>query len=206
MSRRACLAGAASWLTASVAHAQPADDVIARIARARARVHTLHGPFTQIRTIGLLATDVRSRGTLTLVRPDRLRWELEPPDAVTFWMAPEGLAYRSAHGAGRLGETTARIGAALDDMRTLLGGDLTRLRERWDVRTVREDATGIELEAAARGDAGMGVRVMRFALAADLVRPTRILLVEGPRDRTSIEFGALAVDAPVDESSMRPPP
>jgi hypothetical protein len=45
---------------------------------------------------------------------------------------------------------------------------------------------------------------MRFALAPDLVRPTRTLLVEGPRDRTVIEFGALVVDAPVDPAKMRP--
>jgi hypothetical protein len=91
-------------------------------------VRTLQGPFVQTRSIGLLATDVRSTGTLVLVRPDRLRWELAPPDAVTFFVGPDGLAYKGATGQGHAMPPNARIAAALDDLRTLLGGDLTKLR------------------------------------------------------------------------------
>jgi hypothetical protein len=168
---------------------------------------TLQGPFTQTRTIGLLATDVRSQGTLTLVRPDRLRWELAPPDDVTFWIGPDGLAYRSAHGRGKVPEGNARMAAALDDMRSLLGGDLTRLRERWALTLLRDDPTGIELEATARSgaSAGAGLASMRFALAPDLLRPTRVLLFEGPRDKTRIEFGELTVNSSIDPSTMRAP-
>ncbi|HEY3819366.1 MAG TPA: outer membrane lipoprotein carrier protein LolA [Polyangiaceae bacterium] len=182
----------------------PLDDLLARIARARAPVRTMQGPFTQTRTIGLLATDVRSTGTLVLVRPDRLRWELAPPDDVTFFVGPEGLSYRGAHGHGTAAPPDTRIAGALDDLRTLLGGDLTRLRERWDLRLVRDDATGAELEATPRATAPSPLRSMRFSLARDLVRPARALLVEGPRDRTVIDFGALVLDAPVDPAKMRP--
>ena len=84
------------------AHADPLDDALARIAAARASLHTLVGPFTQERTISLLATSVKSQGTVYLVRPDRLRWELEPPDDVVYWITPEGLAYRSKTGQGRV--------------------------------------------------------------------------------------------------------
>jgi len=180
------------------------DDVLARIARARAPVHTMQGPFTQTRTIGLLATDVRSTGTLVLVRPDRLRWELAAPDDVTFFVGPEGLSYRGAHGQGTTLPPDARIAGALDDLRTLLGGDLARLRERWDLRLLRDDVSGVELEATPRAAAPSPLRSMRFALARDLVRPTRAVLVEGPRDRTVIDFGTLVVDGPVDPARMRP--
>jgi Outer membrane lipoprotein carrier protein LolA len=180
------------------------DAAIQRIASARAALQTLRGPFTQTRAIGLLATDVQSHGILTLVRPDRLRWELQAPDDVTFWIGPEGLAYRSAHGHGKVPETSARVGAALDDMRALLGGDLGKLRERWNLMLLRDDATGIEMEATARA-AAPGLSSMRFALAPDLVRPTRVILVEGPRDKTRIEFGELVVNGPVDPSVMRAP-
>jgi outer membrane lipoprotein-sorting protein len=181
------------------------DEVLARIARARAIVRTIRGPFTQVRTIGLLATDVRSHGTLALVRPDRLRWMLDPPDAMTFWMGPEGLAYRGPHGEGRMPATSVRVAAALDDMRTLLGGDLSRLRERWVLRVVTDDATGVELEALARSAVPGSVRSMRFSLARDLVRPTHVLLVEGAHDRTTIDFGELTVNAAIDDAWMRPP-
>src|SRR5271169_4811635 len=129
LSRRAMLAGTAMLaLTRAARAADPVDDVLARIARARASVRTLQGPFVQTRTIGLLATDVRSTGTLTMVRPDRLRWELAPPDDVTFWIGPQGLAYRSAHGQARVPAATARVAGALDDLRALLGGDPASLR------------------------------------------------------------------------------
>jgi hypothetical protein len=206
LARRAFLAGSlGSLLAAQVARADDAlDGLLARIARARAPVHTLQGPFTQTRSIGLLSTDVRSSGTLVLVRPDRLRWELAPPDSVVFFVGPEGLAYRGPHGEGRMPASGPRIAGALDDLRTLLGGDLARLRERWDLRVLRDDATGAELEATGRPGAPSQLRSLRFALAPDLVRPTRAVLVEGPRDRTVIEFGALVVDGPVDPARMRP--
>ncbi len=187
------------------------DDLLARVAKARAPVRTLKGPFTQTRTIGLLSTDVRSVGSLTLVRPDRLRWRLEPPDDITFWVGPEGLAYRSAHGQGRLPATSARMAGALEDLHELLGGDLSGLSQRWSLTVLRDDATGAEIEALPRAtDASAGgvaavARRLRLALGPDLVRPTRVLLVEGEHDRTVIDFGDLSVNAPVDDSAMRPP-
>jgi len=206
LSRRALLTGSAATLLASrVARAAaPVDDLLARVARARAHLRTLQGPFTQTRTIGLLATDVRSQGTLTVVCPDRLRWDLAPPDDMSFFVLPEGLAYRGPHGQGRAPASSARVAGGLDDLRTLLGGDLAALRARWDLRLVRDDATGAELEATARPGAAAPLASIRFALAPDLVRPVRALLVEGPKDRTDVQFGAMVVDAPVDPARMRP--
>jgi len=206
LSRRAVLAGAAgALLTARTARADDAVDALfARVARARSTMRTLQGPFTQVRTIGLLATDVKSTGTLALVRPDRLRWELAPPDSVVFWMLPEGLAYRSSQGTGRLPSATPRIAAMLDDLRTLIGGDLSHLRARWDLRITRDDASGAELAATARTpDAPL--KSFQFSLASDLVRPVRALLIEGPHDRTVIDFGSLQVNTPVDDAQMRAP-
>lgn len=205
ITRRALLGGSMALLAPRVAMAaDPLDDLLARVARARAPVRTLRGPFTQTRSIGLLAIDVRSTGTLVLVRPDRLRWDLAPPDEATFFVGPEGLTYRGAHAQARTMPPDARFAGALDDLRTLLGGDLGRLRERWVLRLVRDDATGAEIEATPRAASTSSLHSMGFALAPDLVRPSRALLVEGPRDRTVIEFGALVVDAPVDPAIMRP--
>lgn len=199
--------GGALLLFGSRAKAAPPDlgGLLARIARARETMRTLEGPFEQTRTIGLLATDVRSSGKLTLVRPDWLRWELAPPDEVTFWVGPEGLAFQSAHGHGSSRTASGGLGAALDDLRTLLGGDLMGLQTRWDLRVVKDDATGAELEAAPRANAAAPLRRIEFSLAPDLARPKRAVLIEGPRDRTLIEFGTLAINVPVDDARMRPP-
>lgn len=206
LGRRAVLAMPLLAILASRAAraADPLDDLLARIARARAPLRTMQGPFTQTRTIGLLATDVRSTGTLVLVRPDRLRWELAPPDDVVFFVGPEGLAYRGPHGQAQMPAGNARIAGALDDLRTLLGGDLGKLRERWDLHLVRDDPSGAELDATPRPGVASQLKSIRFALAPDLVRPTRAVLTEGPRDRTVIEFGSLTLNVPVDPTRMRP--
>ena len=177
------------------------DRAIASIAEARASLRTLTGPFVQERTIGLLASKVRSTGTLTLVRPDRLRWELAAPDSVVYWVTPEGLAYKSTRGEGRVGAGQARVAAALDDLRTVLGGDLGHLRARYDLRLVGD----LAFEAIPRSPSPAQLQRILFAVAADRISPTRVELVEGPRDRTVITFGALQRDASVDAACMRPP-
>jgi hypothetical protein len=186
------------------ARADALDDAIARVAKARASLRTLVGPFTQVRTIGLLATSVRSTGTVTLVRPDRLRWELLPPDDVVYWITPEGLAYRSKTGQGHIGATQSKLTASLDDLRTLLGGDLSRLRARYDLRLL-SDANGELLFEALPRDPTMPLKLLRFGLGQDGAVPRFAELVEGPRDKTRIDFGALQRDVPVDPSLVRPP-
>jgi len=180
-------------------------DPLARVATARAQLRSLDGPFTQTRTIALLATDVLSHGRLTLERPDRLRWELSPPDDVTFWVGPEGIAYRSLHGGGQIPAAAARVGAALDDLRTVIGGDLSKLRQRWLLSVLKDDSSGLLVEAISRTEPAAPLHRLRFALGSDLVRPTRIELFDGPRDRTVIDFGPLVVNGPVDDARMRPP-
>jgi hypothetical protein len=190
------------------AHADPLDDALAKIAKARASLKSLVGPFTQERTISLLSTSVRSQGKLYLVRPDRLRWELEPPDDVVYWISPEGLAYRSKTGQGRIPATQARLASSLDDLRTLLGGDLSHLRARYDLRLLPANGTQtsgeVGFEATPR-DPAMPLKLLRFGVAADGVTPRFAELFEAAKDKTRIEFGALQRDVVVDPSLVRPP-
>ena len=132
------------------AAADAVDDLLGRVAKARAGLRTLQGPFTQTRTVGLLSTDVRSTGVMILVVPDRLRWELAPPDDVTFWVVPEGVAYRSASGVGRLPPSAVKTAGALDDLRAALSGDPRALRARWDLHVLKDDATGAPSSRRAR--------------------------------------------------------
>ncbi len=207
-SRRSFVAGCTALLGTSLSstvRADTLDGLLGRIASARAPIRTLQGPFTQTRTIGLLAAAVRSTGTMTLVRPDRLRWDLAPPDDVTFFVTPEGLAYRSAVSRGRVPAVGAKLGSALADLRAVLGGDLAKLQGHWDLTVLRDDSTGAELAATPRPGTDTLLRRIRFALGPGLAVPTSTLLVESTRDKTLVEFGALLVNAPVDASKMRPP-
>jgi hypothetical protein len=188
-------------LAARTAHADDLERWLGEVAHARASLRTLVGPFTQERTIGLLATKVRSSGTLTLVLPDRLRWELAPPDDVVYWVTPEGLSYRSKSGEQHAAAGAGgRLAATLDDLRTVLGGDLALLRARYDLRLV---ATAPELAFEATPRVKLPVQKIGFALAADRVTPTRVEIIEGPRDKTTIAFGALRRDVAVDPALMR---
>jgi len=190
------------------------DSALAEVARARASLKTLSGPFTQERTIGLMSAKVRSTGTLTLVRPERLRWELGAPDSVVYWVGPEGIAYQSAHGRGRMPVAQGKLAVALEDIRTLLGGDLSHLKERYDLRVVSRTEEGISFEANPRSAPAGGppgqpppakLDKILFSLDRDRVRPTRATLIEGPRDRTEIVFGALERDAQIDPARVRAP-
>ena len=190
------------------ASADETEAALEEVSKARASLRTLVGPFTQERTIGLLATKVRSTGTLVLVRPDRLRWELAPPDDVVYWVGPDGLAYKSARSQGRMPAAEGKLAAALDDIRTLLGGDVTHLRARYDLRVVQRNADGVAFEGIPKPgayDAKNRLDKIAFALDKERVRPTRATLVEGPRDKTEITFGRLERDVPVDPARVRPP-
>ena len=204
LSRREMLLALGSAAVARGALAQDTsiEALLSDVAKARASLQSLAGSFTQERTIGLLSTKIRSTGTLTLVRPDRLRWELAPPDEVVYWVGPEGLAYRSAQGQGRVPSATGRLAAALDDLRVLLGGDLTKLRARYDLRLISRDEEGPVFDATPRAGSGTKVDRLSFALDADLVRPRRATMVEGPRDKTDIVFGLLARDVKIDPPSV----
>ena len=142
---------------------------------------------------GLLATTVTSTGTLYLERPDRLRWELAPPDDVVYWITPEAIAYRTRTGHGSVPAASARLASSLDDLRRLLGGDLAKLRARYDLRL----AGDLVFDATPR-DPSVKLARLRFGLAPDACAPLFAELFESERDKTRIDFGALKRDAPID--------
>jgi outer membrane lipoprotein-sorting protein len=210
MRRRSFLG--ALWTTggalalARVARADEVSDALAEVQRARAGLQTLVVPFTQERTIGLLATAVKSEGEMTLVRPDRLRWELKPPDAITYWITPEGLAYATPSGGASVGKGAAgRFGAVLGDLMTLLGGDLEKLRARYDL-SVPSRTEGLLLVARPRADeVKKHVKSLSLRVAPDLWTVRSIEIEESTGDRSVITFGKAARDVKVDPGKMTPP-
>ena len=201
--------GAAS-ATLSLGLPARADDVsaaLAKIARARASLKTLTVPFTQERTIGLLASTVKSEGELTMVRPDKLRWELKAPDAVTYWITPEGFSYATASGGASVGKAAAaRFAAVLGDLTALCGGDLESLRKRYDL-SVPSTSDGIVLLASPRADdVKKHIKSLELLTTPDLADLRRITIEEKNGDRSVITFGKAVRDAAVDPAKMAPPP
>ncbi|MCC6649117.1 MAG: outer membrane lipoprotein carrier protein LolA [Polyangiaceae bacterium] len=175
------------------------------VARARAKLTTLVARFTQVRALSLFATTVTSHGELTLVRPDRLRWELFEPDAITYWVGPEGVSYRSKSGRGKVSRSEAgALGAVLGDLMTVLGGDLATLRDRYSLDAARVGG-GARITAAPK-DEQLKKLVARLTLelAPGLVAPRRFELVESGDDKATITFDAARLGEPVDPKRMRP--
>jgi outer membrane lipoprotein-sorting protein len=191
-----------------LAHADGAppslDDRLAAIAKARATTTTLQGPFTQTKTLGLMATQLRSTGTLWLQTPAKIRWELAAPDSVTYWMLPEGLAYKGKNGQGRL-PVTDKMAPQLNDLKAFLAGDLGALKARYTLREVPADGGQVAIEATPIAAAGAFFKQVVLTLDPDLVRPRKIVLVEGVRDKTEIAFGELKKNAPIDPALLTGP-
>jgi outer membrane lipoprotein-sorting protein len=206
MRRRAfLLASVACGLAPRVVFADDSalDALLAKITKARASLRSLSGPFVQTRKIGLLSSSVKSTGSLLYAAPDRLRWELDPPDDVTYWVSKRGLAYRTKDGGGSLSGAPRKLADALDDLRACLGGDLSKLRARYTLEVVSGEPDVVL--AATPKVVGKGLVRIEIALAPDLVRPVRVTLAESARDKTDVVFGAMVVNGPFDPARLRPP-
>lgn len=190
--------------------ASPETDVLlAKIAEKRAQTRTLSGSFTQERTIGLLASKIRSTGAFIVVAPGQLRWELGPPDDVTYWVTPNGLAYRSKTGKGYLPKTNAALADGLSDLKAVLFLDFAALRTRYEIER-RNDKDGLKdglvvFEVTPRDPAHSPFKRMELTLSAEDVSPRSCVLVEGPKDKTVITFGPIARNLAISAEQMRPP-
>lgn len=212
--RRRELLGVALVAGVSVAvrrgRAAPLDDALADVAKARASLTTLQGPFVQERTISLLASKVKSTGKMWMVRKEsRLRWELEPPDAAVYWVLPDALAYQTKQGKGRVDKNTpgaGPLGGVLGDLLVLLGGDLATLKARYDLTLVKRDKTGLVLHAVPKDKAvAKNTQRIELSLGQDLAQLERVVLVEKGNDKSEITFGALTKNQPVDPKLVAGP-
>ena len=199
------LAAGGALALGRAARADAVSDALAEITKARASVKTLVAPFVQERTIGLLATSVKSEGEMTLVRPDRLRWELKPPDAITYWITPEGFAFATASGSANVGKSAAgRFGAVLADMLILLGGDLEKLRVRYELSVIKKDGMTLVAKPKAEEVAKV-VKSLQMEVGTELWGVKRVVIEEKNGDQSVITFGKVARDVNVDPAKMRPP-
>jgi outer membrane lipoprotein-sorting protein len=210
MDRRQFLVGVAAaggvMAVGAPALADEVSSALAEITRARASVKTIAGTFSQERVIGLLATAVKSDGEMSLVLPDRLRWELKPPDAITYFITPEGFAFATPNGGGGVGKGAAgRFGAVLSDLLILLGGDLEKLRGRYDF-AVPSRKDGIELVATPKAeDVKKHVKSLQMSAGPELWSVRRIVIEEKSGDRSVITFGKVERDVKIDPAKMKAP-
>lgn len=202
IARRSLLFAAPLLLLTRRASADDLDGLLADVAKARKNLKSMKATFTQERRLALLATSVKSTGNVAYVAPDRLRWELDAPDNVIYWIGPEGLSYRTKSGAATAAPKGAAIANALADVRALLGGDLSGLKERYVLGGTRR-ADDAEISGTAK-DPKASVKSFVLVLGKDLTLPMRARLVEGKNDTIDITFANAQINPPVDPSTMKP--
>ena len=180
-------------------------DVLKEVAKARASLKTLLAPFEQTRVIGLLAEPVKSKGELTLVRPDQLRWELFAPDDVVYWVNKTGISYR----AGKSGKPTSvpkqgGFSVVLDDLLTFLGGDLETLGSRYTFDAT-SSAAGAVIGATPKTDElKKHLKSISMTTNAEKWGVSKIVIEDASGDSSTIVFGENKKDAKVDPARMKP--
>lgn len=211
MNRRQLLGLAACSALGATAFADDAiaddvDDALDRITKARAKIKTLQAPFDQKRVIGLLASEVESKGKLTLVRPDRLRWDLYPPDDVTYWIGPEGLAMRNKDGVTKIGKASSnKFAAVLGDLMIMLGGDMKKLKKRYAI-AVKKDGDKLELTATPTAkEVKKHIAKLKLFTDADASVLRTVEIHEKSGDKSIIVFGAYTKNAAVKDEDIKPP-
>jgi outer membrane lipoprotein-sorting protein len=208
LSRRAVLASLFALPLLARDHAAFADtdEVLASVAKARATLKTLTAPFEQVRVIGLLAEPVKSKGELTLVRPDQLRWELFAPDDVVYWVSKDGVAYRP--GKGQKPAKVPKKGgftAVLDDLLVFLGGDLGPLRSRYELVATEESDGSAKILATPKADE-LKKHLKKITMQTNPERwgIKSVAIDDASGDTTTITFGANEKDKKVDPAKMKP--
>lgn len=192
----------------TIAAADEVSDTLAEITKAREKIKTLVASFSQERTLGLLSSTVKSQGEMTLVRPDKLRWELKSPDAVVYWITPEGFAFSTPNGSANVSKTAAKkFGDVLADLLVFMGGDLSKLQKRYEFSVPAKDkATGLTLRAVPKTEEVKKiVKQMEITVAADLWTVKKITLEEKGGDKSVITFSNVKKDEKVDDAKMKPP-
>jgi outer membrane lipoprotein-sorting protein len=187
------------------------DSLLADIAKARKETKTMKASFTQDRKITLLATTIKSKGELQSQLPDRLRWDLAPPDDIVYFVSPEGLSYKTKSSSATVPASGANVARALGDLRALLTGDLSALKDRYVLEASRGPAPSqdIEINGTARPQQdpkapSASVRAFTLVLDKNLVTPIRARLVEGKTDSVDLTFSNVILNAPIDPARLKP--
>jgi outer membrane lipoprotein-sorting protein len=199
-------AASAAVLVGPAALADQVDEALKRVLAARRPIKTMQASFKQKRVIGLLATAVESKGRLTIVRPDRLRWDLLPPDGVTYWIGPEGLAMANKDGVAKIGKSAAgRFATVLSDLLVMLGGDMAKLRKRYEL-TIQEPDGRLVLTAKPKSKK-IAKHIAKLVMETDkqLWQVKRVEIFEKNGDQSIIDFGKVDRNKPVKPSFMKPP-
>lgn len=167
------------------------SDAVAEVAARIAKAPLLRGRFEQMKQVVGFRKPLRSEGRFVLARERGILWQSEKPFASLLIVTPESLVSETAGATQRIDtaqEPALRaINAILFD---LIGGDIARLRTRFDVQATPLERDRWQLKLQPRsGPLAQTIVAIELAGARHV---ERVLLVEANGDRTEITFSELA--------------
>jgi len=175
------------------------------IHRARQRLRSLDATFTQERNLSLLDTTVTSKGRLRFSGA-ALRWDIDAPDEITYWIGKGLVSYRSPSSKGQVVTRNAgATGLVMDDLLVALTGDLRQLSSRHQVVCEQRDGLVHIRVRPADSSSHSAFRQIQLSVASDLISPRQILIEESESDRIRIQFDSLRINVPIDATQLSPP-
>ena len=170
--------------------------LLGKVERAAAAISSFRSEFIQERRLSLFAEPVIFHGSLTVVRPDKLRWEFTRP-------VPSALIFNGRVGL-RCSDRAEPARFSLDGdpiMRTVaeqlwlwLGGDYGRLADGYELHGEGAELRVIPKDSKTREY----VEEVRILFDEATLRPKQVLIAEPGGDSTTLRFTATEEDGPVD--------
>jgi outer membrane lipoprotein carrier protein len=167
-------------LGAAPAPAANAAEALARRIEERQRnIQDLQGRFTQTYRSGVLGRDVVERGTVSIKRPGRMRWEYRDPEAKTF--VSDGKTFYFYVPADK--QVIVRDQADSRGVTAMLLSGRVEILNQFDVGLEASPAGGARLRLSPRKPDGEVDRIYLDVDATDRIRTIEILDPQGNRSR-----------------------
>ena len=157
-----------------------------RLRAAGAGMTTLRVPFTQEKHLAILDEPVVTQGVLEISRPlQAVRWEFTGRSVLLF--AHDHVRRFGAEGKEELGDRDPGLQSMAGQMRALLSGDWTPMKELFDL-AADADGTPRLVLTPRTSDLARYLTRLEIRFRADLGAPESILLVANGDDRTEYRF------------------
>jgi outer membrane lipoprotein carrier protein len=165
---------------APAAVAPPAAEALARRIEERQRnIQDLQGRFTQTYRSGVLGRDVVERGTVSIKRPGRMRWEYRDPEAKTF--VSDGKSFYFYVPADK--QVIVRDQADSRGVTAMLLSGRVEILNQFDVGLEASPGGGSRLRLSPRKPDGEVDRIYLDVDTTDRIRTIEILDPQGNRSR-----------------------
>lgn len=179
--------------------AAAAREVLARIEREAAGVHTLASDLVQEKRLSIFQETLVSRGRFYYERPDRLRWEiLEPARAGFSLRGSQGRRWRDRGNLSESFEVAREPGLKVvaEQLLAWARADLEGLSRQYRLVVVATAPPAVRLVPLAAG-AEAYVEEITVTFAADARHVAAVDVREAGGDTTRIRFSNVAVNGPL---------